>query len=447
MMRPYSEQRPVYSIVSILIGIFIMLIGMMVVHSFGSGLWTSYADIIPVAIGLFYTTRALGLKKYVGQRSVGVFIVSTCILIVFSIWFSNLFVFNSAEPGELSAHIEHDWAYQQILAIAESIKNGEGLSEALSSLNLRQYQNTFAYSSLMFLFGGDEVTHICVWCGMHVAVIALLTFLIAQRMGISDAVTLRFILFAAFLQPVFCAIYIYHRDTIGEAFLLLGVYIFICNYKNPLRCLLFLPLYGFLFYSFRLQYLTVAFFLCFWTFLHKAEASSITTIVLFFIAVIAISAVSNSISALTDDLNFGNYLDGGASKLNKGLFRTIFIGLFGYFPWTNLLKDLNWSYHYLICLQSVVNIGLWYNFIKAFKGRWYELWHDPITICAVILTSFGFAAVGHVTYISVGIPLFVSCIRGMKFSELMKQYGVIFIIFFVISIIYNALGLTGSGGF
>jgi len=439
--------KALLSIINIFIGIFIMLIFMFAVQLFCSGLLASYINVIGLAIGLTYICFALGLRNILELRYVIGFILLSCFITLFCIAFSSHFVFKDliGLTDEISNHEEHNWTYMNLRMIADSIVSGNNIFDTLERLHLRQYEKVYTYSSLLFVFSGPEPTNICIWNGMHLSVFSVLALLIATKLGIRERRTLRFIIFLVLLQPSYDSLHIYGRDIIGEAFLLLGFYIFICLYKKPFVSLVLLPIYGFLFYSYRMQYLPVAVLLSVWAFLKNIKnvySFYITIILLILSFVIAFRL--NTMEIMMDDLNYYSYL-GKYVEQQYSITRSILLGFVGYFPWTNIMTDDNWSYHIFLCPQTMLNNAVLIVLLMSYKGRYKEIFYNPACLFGLVLYSFGYAGGGaHVKYYSVGTPLFLLGIDFNKRKLVIYLYIVLVVLAFFASIVYNMLGLTGS---
>lgn len=429
-------------IIHIIVGVFIMLMGMSISHGQGVGLWTSYLNVIFMSLGIYYILRALKFYEYVGKKNIVFFICGVSGITVFCIWFSSSFLFTDllGDSYEISSHWEHSWCYQNIRTIAESIKSGENLSSTLDGLYLRQYEKSFTYSSLMFIFGGNEPTNICIWNGMHLAIIAIMACLIAVRLGVEDKKRLSFIFFVVLFLPFFDALHIYHRDNVGEALLMIGMYIFVCVYKKPLWSLVFMPLFVFLFYCFRFQYAIVAVLLYFWCVLINATkkvGSLLAFVVLVVVAILLINYI-NIDAFLEQDLNYTIYSENILGR-GGGFLRTFVVGLVGYFPWTNLLRDPYWTYHVFMPLQAMINISVLFLLFLNYKRNLIQLAVNPALMCGLMLFFLGFGGgVGHVSYFAAGMPLLIIGIKR-KFSLFVKVMAVFISINFFAGILYSLL--------
>lgn len=395
----------------------------------------SYLNIIPLFASLFLLCKALHIERYVGEHSIILFFLLVCTLTLISLLFSSNYLFHdylSGHSTEISKHYEHNWCHESLVFVAGSItdNNVDPREIILENLIAPQYIVTFFYSSVLFIFGGDIVTNWCVWNGMHLAVMAILVLLIAVKMGIENKTQMATILLGSLIMPAFNMLYIYDRDIIGEFFLILGFFIFICAYKKgPKWCLLLLPVYGFFFFALRIQYILVAVVLCFSSFISRFKTTSYLFFIAFLIPLVLFWLYN---SGLWEGLNFEVYVN-GTMEDQRGLISTILVGIIGYFPWTNLLDDPNVSYHAPLCIQAAVDLTLWYYFYLTYRGNFREWIVNPVIFGSLILTSFGFiGGAGHIKYFCISAPLFLMLIKGVNLQKLIKSY--IFVIFGYISV-------------
>ncbi len=439
------RQSALSSFINIVISIFIVLFGMQTLSLFLSGVIVSYTSIFFIVIALKFLCISLGIEKSIGKVYSNLYILIVCLIIFFSLEFSTRVLFAdylSGKSSSISEHWEHNWCYEQILYYADAISQRQPLLSILTGVTSPQYIVTHAYSSLVFLYGGNTVTHYCVWNGLHLAITSALIYLIARTMGVVNKDQLSFVLIASLIMPAFDILYIYDRDIVGEALLILGVYFFCCSYKKGVKwCILMFPIYGFFFLGLRLQYLAIAFMLMGWSFMVRLKGNS-AIIILSVFSILGILLLSTT--SLWNLLNIGTYMDSSESK--RGIISTLMVGLIGYFPWTNLLKDPHISYHFPMCLQAVVDLVIWILFYRSCRGNYRRCFYNPVFLCAIVLAVFGFVGgVGHVKYFCVSAPLFLIGIKGMKISYLIRCYFIMTVIYVMASVLYDLMGLTGSG--
>lgn len=443
----FIKDKAIFNIINVIFSIIFLLFGMMLTSLFSVHYISSYINVIPLAFSLRYLAAAVSLDKIVGKQYVRLFVVFICTLTALCILFSTHYVFNeylSGKTDAISNHPEHCFCYENIYTIAEVFMGNEDepWNVIMMIMHSPQYIVTFVYSSLLFIFGGNIVTNWCVWNGFHLALIAIFAILIAIKMDVCDKDSFRMVLIGTMIMPAFDILFIYDRDIVGEFFLMLGVYIFICAYRKGLRwCLYLLPVYGFCFFTLRMQYAAVAVFLCVWVNISKLKGA-FSLVVISLIALVLLFYISST--SIWDDMHFSTYVD-SLSEGQRGLISTILVGIVGYFPWTNLLSDQYASYHFPMCLQAAFDLVVWFLFFKSCKGNYKQCIDNPIFICAIILTAFGFVGgAGHVKYFCVSAPLFILGIKKVKIGRLIRYYCIMIVSYVVISYFYDYMGFTGS---
>ena len=431
--------------ISLLLGLLILLIGMRVVSLAFHGVWASIIDVVFIVVGLLIICYNTGINKLVGERAVTTFVVVISIITLFSLWFGCSYVYTFYEDGKfLSSHDEHNLTYLRILDVADQLNEGSFSDAYLLALTYGQYAYSYLYSSLMYVFGGNMITHMCVWNGMHLGIMAILSLLVANASGITDRKALKCVLFMVVLQPIFWTLSAYNRNIVGECFLLLGLFIFVKVADKPLKSLAFLPIYGFLFYAYRLQYLLIAIslFLMF-SLVPQNRRNSISFIGLFLSFGVILYLVNSFDWAVDvgEGLNVDNYVEAA----NKSIISSILLGLIGKFPWTNVFFDSNWTYHLFVSLQAPMMLVLYYYSYILYKNQVQEFLFRPVSMCALLLLLAGMISSTHTTYLAVAAPMLIIGVSDIGTAKLEKSYFRLSIVFIILSLAYFALGLTGTG--
>lgn len=426
----------------IVASLFVLLLGMSIVSAFAGGIYSSCIDVLIVGGCLKALMKNLGLQTVIGKKQVNLLVFIVCSLSIFCIFFSAAILFEgnlNNTSADVSNHYEHNWMHENVIAIAECIKGRRPLWPLLESLNLRQYTYLFTYSSLPFVFGGDVATHVCVWNGMNLGLIVILTILIANKVGVVNPSTCIFVSIIALLQPAYNALYVYDRDIVGEVVLLIGIYAFCTVYKKPMKALMMLPVYAAAFYCLRYQYLFVAILSCIWSFYFsnsKGKAIYIGLAILSMgVAIYMLSA--GMLDSSFESLNVDYYSTHVNDNRNIGFLRSLVIGFIGYFPWTNLFRDPYWHYHFWLCFQAAMDLVIWYYLYKEYKSKPKELLQNPALFVGLVILSFAFISVGHVKYACVASPILAIGISTTKVGNFMKHYGMIILLFIFASLLYS----------
>ena len=428
-----------------MIGIALLLGGMWIVNLFVDGILSSFIDIIPMVVALYYIASSVGINRMIGKKLVYRWLLLILVLAVFSLSFSCFFVFNDYLNGisnDVTTHEEHAWGYESMASIAESIKIGD-LNQTLESLHLGKYQTLFVVYSLMFVFGGTVVTHICIWNSFFVGLCCVLLLLIAGRENYLSENNKQALFLITALFPIFHCGFIYHRDIIGVAFVVLGFYLFISTYKSAIASIVSFPLYSLLFYHFRHPYIIVAFLLFLFGLVSRKNKGLITlfSFVVLLFAVVYFLYNENLTSFFSEDL----YFDAYGSQYHGSLIGTILQAIVGYFPWTQLITDKHWTYHVFICLQQCMQLSIIFFFINEYQNKLGDILKKPVPLMGVLLFSTALISAGHVAYFSVAFPFLAICINNLNIRKVYSVFIIVFSFFFITSIVYNMLGYTGSG--
>lgn len=437
------------NILGFFVGLFVLLCGMWIVSNLTHGNLSSYVDVVFMLLGIYIVAKISRLSEYVGEDGLNLLLVLSGIIAILNMVYSEQFVFENYLLGgsrtSISAHVEHSLSYYRMSTIARVLEGGGSLDD-LEDLNLNQYKWLYTYYSLMFIFGGDVVTHINVFNMYHLAISTIFMVLIAVRMGIKDCSTLSVVMLISLIQPILDCLFAYHRDIVGQAALAVGMYLFVCTYKNNFQNLLVLPVYAALFYSYRLQYLVVALILYFWSILkNEKRGMSFYFGIIGLLIILGVLATNFSsiflVSFFQEDLNIKGYVEGERLSIIGNLI----LGLVGYFPWTQLKNDPNWSYHIFAYLQGAMNIVIVYYAIKSNRYRLGRFLSNPVYITALMFFAIAFFVAGHTTYVSVAMPFFATTISGVKYKKVFNSFMLLCAAYLALSLVYEVVGLTGSG--
>ena len=441
----------IVKIIYVFFGVIIFLLGMFIVSSFFHGVLCSIVGVICIDVSVFFIMKATKIKQLLGKNSVRNTLIIISFIIILNIIFSTEYVFKNYLDGyaiSISNHYEHDWTFTQIKTLAERIRSGMKIGTLSSGMALNQYNYLYIYSSLLFVFGGVSVTHICLWNGLHLVIIAVFVTFTSYKYGIKEQKKLKTIFYIAMFQPAFMSLFVYDRDIVGESVVIMALYIFVSVYNKPILCILTFPIYGFLFYTLRYQYLLVAFILCIWAMFKSRRVKSSTFIALLVLVITGKLFfdrfdITNFVWSV---LNLDDYILGTSFHISS-IISNIIRSMFGYFPWTNLFRDIYWWYHIFLCLQATMTLSLWiwllYNSIYRKKIR--ETFKNPMIIFASASWLFALVSSGHVKYFAVCAPLLATGFVNYDNRKFKRLLYITISIVFIGSILYNSLGLTGSG--
>ena len=439
----------IHDLLIILIGLSIFLFGVYLVSIVLTNETASFIDVVPMCLSLWFIIKALKINELVGKETAVLFmVILTCstlfsLLLGKEIVFASDGYFNNLEKTGIFN--EHSWTYDNMSNIA-GFSVAEIFSGAVKGLNLGHYEYLYTYCSLIFRYGGDIITHICIWRAFHFGLASLLMVLVAYKIGLEEKKRLVFILIICLIQPMMNTFSAYTRDAPGQAAIAIGLYILVSTRHSYLKNTIAFPIVAFLFYVFRLQYLIIAVFLYLWNLFSgkKHVGEIIFGVAITVIVIVYMASTVNYYDFLYHDLNVGIYTN-EAKRSSFSIYYALIVGILGYFPWTNLLRDMNWPYSMYACFQGAMNFTVLYHVIVSNKGRFKELFSNPIFIAAILFFAFALFVPGHMSYTSVSMPLFAISIKDIELNKCLSFYLKTILMVFILGGAYNLMGLTGSG--
>ena len=429
----------------------ILLLGMWIFSFFSEGIINSVVNIIPLCLAIIFAIKKTKIEFALKSKITLITIIFLSVIVLLNIWLCSEVQFRDyllGKSANLSDHPEHSLMFKEMEIIATRLKEGLSLSQATKGLRLNQYYNIFVYSSMMFLMGGVNPTNMCIWSAFHTAMCPVFLVLMSERYGISDSKHLKLIYVVTLIQPLFLSFSTYNKVIIGELLLMIAMYIYICTYNNPIRNLLCLPIYGYLMWTVRLQYLLIAAFLFVVCLIHNKLSKKI---IIPFIAAILIGGIflfRSGLVQLYEDLNINYYTEGHDLSL-ASIPARIIRSVLPYFPLSNIFTDRYWSFNIFCIFQEIMNITLWglvlFNNWKINVPHIKLTFANPMILAAIALLLGGTFSELHTTYLSVGTMLLTTACDDVKVDKVFGVYLGVLITVVFLTIVYVLLGLTGSG--
>lgn len=451
-LRKKSLDNPVMTLIGILLSIGVMLLFMYLLRSVGEGIKNTMANFVSLVISVIVLANVTGLRKVVGEGVVTKLVIMALVIAGASLLFSRYFVYDRYLEGLYGhlSHTEHDLMYSQMQIISNRLSNGYSIAQATEDLYLNQYHNIFVYCSMIFLVGGVNLTNMIVWSTLHLVICAVCMVLMCYQFGITDRTRLNLIFTLSLCQPLFWMVHNYNKVVIGQAFFMVGMYIYMVSFRKPLLNMALFPVYAWLMWTMRLQYLLIAVALCLWCIVvsNKKASLAIAFEVAAILAVLLFLFTTMNVgSFIQEELNVENYTDGYNYSLTAIPMRII-RSFIPYFPFTNIFADDNWAFNIYCLPQIALNLVLWYMVISRaiIKRRVKALFQNPMIVAAMGLFLAGGLSMIHTTYLSVG-----SFFLASELDEEIDGHKVLlscvftFMIIMFISVIYFSLGLAGSG--
>lgn len=429
----------VYNIGVIILGLLIMLVGMFVVSMITITVVASFINIVPLVVSLWFIMKATCLEDYIGKKAVVFALLFVAFLTLINLVFGIIFVYDKylSYGGNLCAHEEQTWFYECVLTIS-NFSFDDWMGGTIEHLHLGKYQNIMSYTSLLLTFGGNIPTNICIWNAFHLALSAILVVLIGVKLQITDGKKLGVMLFIVLLQPYLDMLFAFHRDGFGEAILLLGFYLFISTYKSSVYSLIAFPIYAFLFWTFRAQYLLIIVLLYLWNIFRNNR-----NILNFVIGIIAIVAVVylfltsiNIYDYLKSDMHVYGY-EVASERQGRSPLNMIIISILGYFPWTNLFSDRLWPWQFFACIQGAMNLTILFFVFKTYFNKLKSFITEPTLFTAMMFLGASVFVPGHMSYTVVAMPFFALTVTNIRIRQFLGMFGVIIVIVFCASLLYS----------
>ncbi len=435
----------------ILLSIGVMLLFMFLLRSIGEGIANTLANFVSLVMAVIVLANVTGLRKVVGEGVVLKVVIIALVIAGVSLVFSRYFVFHRYLEGLYGhlSHTEHDLMYNQMQIISTRLSNGYSIAQATEDLALNQYHNIFVYCSLIFLVGGINLTNMIVWSTLHLVICAVCMALMCYQYGITDQKRLNLIFTLSLCQPLFWMVQNYNKVIVGEAFLMVGMYIYMVSFQKPLLNMALFPVYAWLLWTMRLQYLLIAVALCLWCIVvsnKKASLNIALEVAVILVVVVFLFATMNVGDFIQEELNVENYVDGASFSI-ASLPMRLMRSFLPYFPFTNIFTDDNWAFNVYCILQIVMNVMLWYMVIvRAIqKRRVKEVLKNPMILASIAFFVAGLISAIHTTYVSVGTFFLLSEVEDAEGNKVFLSFLFTFMIIMFISVMYFSLGLTGSG--
>lgn len=438
------DNNLVTDIAVILLGLLILLGGMTIVNGVVTGALASFIDIIPMTISLWFVSRFLHIDRLIGKKGVFTFLfllfIITIVILVYSLFFvfsDNGYFFTLDKTGIFN---EHAWCHDSIVEISKHSFR-DILHGGIDNLYLGKYRDLFVYCSLMIRCGGDVLTNMCVWRAFHLGIVVLLMMKIAARIGVVDCRSLRFIMVFCLFMPMMDTLFAYNHDCVGYAFVALGSYIFVCCYRDSALSLFAFPFFFILLYIFRQPYALIAVAMYLWSLFFGGQKTSSIIVGLFAVAllIVVISMTVDIPSMLAESMQMDVHMEAlSESQSQRGVINGLIVSILGYFPWTNLLHDVNWPYSVFNCFQGAMDLALLFYVVRVYQSSLIRSFvSNPILLLGLLFLISSFVYPGHLSYTSVAMPFFVIAVSDEGVSKFARDYGITIIILFVAGIIWS----------
>lgn len=434
---------------SYLISLLTLLVGMLVFSVIKQYTIQASLNIIVFFVASFILVKTSGIEEYSG--AVGRYIFLVGIVVLINIILGRVLIYRDYinHGGVISNHYEHNIMFQQMKMVAERLRSGSSFNESIHDIQFGQYYFIFIYTSLMFVFGGVNVLNMSIWAGYHIILGSVFCAYIAKK-STKDNEIVRKAFILTLLQPLFLSLNTYNKVIVGEAVILAAVYLYVCSFDSPLLNIALLPIYGFLMYVVRMQYLIIAIIMCCIALICNKRfhlgIRILISIVILFIGVYAYYKFE-IYSFVWQELNYGVYLGDSVFNL-KTILSRIIMSFLPYFPFTYLFSDVVWYSQIFGVFQIPMNIVLWFYLVFSIIHYRFEMSYlSRVVVFLSFLFFFaGWVSAIHISYLTVGSPLIVVGIsKNYKLFLIGKRYLAVLLFLVVLSILYSIIGMAGLG--
>jgi hypothetical protein len=411
--------------------------------------------ILSTLIGLvgIYVVYHIGLRRVLG--SAGLYVLVTAYLFRVGVGVVHYLAVMDpeyfAQPSAFTYIWDYEWMHVSMVMVSDTWRAG-GFFTSLPQEYWLENKNPvlLIYGSLVYYLNGVCALNVAPWNSLHTIYTACLVAGLAYYGGANRRHTLLALGVAAF-EPFGIISSVMWRDSMGQLWVVLGVYLVIITRHRPWICLPMIVLASALAYSQRTAYVSII-----------VIGSAIILILLKRMRgsmglLMQIGALGGAFlvfrvfgGAFSDALSVGTLTgDGQLSFSRVSMFGLLGLrAIMGPFPWFHILnKPSGFEFMPTEFAQVVVNLAIFITIIPMLlRQPFRQSENAPATVFGLLLFASGTIAFGvHTGYVSIGMVLLVplACRAGGRvFSRnLLLSFGG----FCVANILYAASGLYGSG--
>ena len=302
--------------------------------------------------------------------------------------------------------------------------------------------------SNLYLSGNFNLLDLSVQNTLFSIYTAILISLIGVKFDLNIK-QIRNIFVISFFQPFSLISSMMWRDVTGQFFFMLGFYLFINSFNSKImKISASLVLASLTMALLRTVYIFIPFFLYFVRYVKSGMLSTKQNIILIVLLIVLFFVTSRM--QLLEFLSAGySYYFSALTNINSFLLLplTYFQVLIGPFPWTNWLEfSDNTIFFPTNYLQAIYVITILYFTIKYYK---YSASNIKIYIVLTFFLLLNMATITsdiHTEYFTFAVGLLLP-ISAKYFStgRFIMVYGIVFIGFLILNIIYVFLGVNGAG--
>lgn len=387
----------------------------------------------------------LYVRRYYGLQTIAILLAAYIAKVGVGVWHYLAFLDSEYFSG-VSAY-DYLWDFKWMDVSLIFVSNywrdyGFGL---LPESYFLETKNAFllAYSAISYFLGGDNALNIAPWNAVHSVYVAI----IIGALCIQNDVRKKSAMFAVALvsfQPFGFISSMMWRDSVGQLFLVLAVFLILAVRRRKYLMIIVLPFACFLAWSQREPYLIAVFALGMYVVYlsYKKKMHGFVALLIIGLALIGVNLLQSII-----DLSFMRA--SSQSSINVLLFPLRLLrALMGPFPWYQVFLGVDgWIYMPIDFVQTVYNIAIYILAIPLAFAAWKRNSSvNPVFFIWALLFATGIQAIGvHQGYISIGVVFLVPLIKDIKVGRYASVFFGCFGVFVSMNLLYWMLGLTGSG--
>lgn len=304
------------------------------------------------------------------------------------------------------------------------------------------------YNALLYYLGGENYLNIAPWNALHSMYVAIIVGALALKAG-ATRVQARFALALAAFQPFGFISNIMWRDSVGQFWLILGLYLIIISNEKKYLWVITFPVACFFAWSQRQPYLFAilvvsAYLLLSSIFQEKLKIR--TKIAIGVLLITCLWFLPDLISlAFSLHKSYGDtYFDFVPLLFPLRVIRA----LAGPFPWFQIFMGVN-GVEFMLpnFFQAVYNLTLLILVAPLAVRMWKESRRiEPCMLFALLIYLMAVQAVGvHIDYTAIGIVLLIPLACQLPRAKWLRTFVVCFYGFLFANIFYWMTGLAGSG--
>lgn len=390
---------------------------------------------------------ALYVKRAFGKKAVYIICAAFLLKVFVGIWHYLSFFDPDYFRGlnGYSYFLDFEWMHRKMMLAADYWRE-EGFSQLPASFYLGN-KNPFllAYNGVLYFLSGNNHLNIAPWNALHSIYVAILIGGLALRLGATKKQATFALALAAF-QPFGFISNIMWRDSAGQAWLVLGVFMIIITENKKYLWPIILPLACFLAWSQRQPYLLVMLGLAAYMLAGAYREKGKGWLILGCFATAAACFVF-----LPDILGMALGRFQGTQQLVVSPFTfplRILRALAGPFPWYQVFMGVDGvEYMPLDFLQAVYNLALIWLSVPLVKKMWIDSGQIELgfLVCAMVFLSAAQAVGVHLGYVSIGMVFLIPIISSLSPAKWYRTFYLCFVGFLIANLGYAVLGFAGSG--